>query len=72
MIAWDHRIVTHHQLVTTVDAGSQEQDAPTIGRGSLVRSCRSGPGDMEFGLEDKVDLKMAGLLGPYLSRVLVD
>ncbi|RWV95626.1 hypothetical protein GW17_00041733 [Ensete ventricosum] len=31
MIAWDHRIVTHHCPVTTADAGPQEQDAPTIG-----------------------------------------
>ncbi|RWW42885.1 hypothetical protein BHE74_00051506 [Ensete ventricosum] len=31
MIAWDHRIVTHHRLVTTSNVGPQEQDAPTIG-----------------------------------------
>ncbi|RZR91768.1 hypothetical protein BHM03_00019953 [Ensete ventricosum] len=65
MIACDHRIETHHCPVTTADARPQEQDAPTIGaRGSLMRSCKSGPRDMELSLEDKTDLKRAGLLGP--------
>ncbi|RWV92526.1 hypothetical protein GW17_00045087 [Ensete ventricosum] len=40
------------------DAGLQEQDAPTTGaRGSLMKSCRSGPKDMELNLEDKADWK---------------
>ncbi|RWW56538.1 hypothetical protein BHE74_00036739 [Ensete ventricosum] len=63
MIAWDHRIVTHHRLVTTADAGHQEQDVPTIGpRGTLVRNCKSRPREMELNLENKADLKRAGLL----------
>ncbi|RWW60108.1 hypothetical protein BHE74_00032910 [Ensete ventricosum] len=31
MIAWDHKIVTHHRLDTTADVGLQEHDAPSTG-----------------------------------------
>ncbi|RWV77170.1 hypothetical protein GW17_00062043 [Ensete ventricosum] len=67
MATWEHQLETHHRTITITDVGPQEQDAPTIGaRGSLIRSCRSRPRDMELSLEDNIDLKMAGLLGPYL------
>ncbi|RWW79617.1 hypothetical protein BHE74_00012084 [Ensete ventricosum] len=29
MITWDHRIVTHHDPATTIEAGSQEPETPT-------------------------------------------
>ncbi|RWV86788.1 hypothetical protein BHE74_00053941 [Ensete ventricosum] len=54
MIAWNHGIATHYRPVTTIDAGPQEHDVPTIGpRGTLVRSCRSRSRDMKLNLEDK-------------------
>ncbi|RWV78307.1 hypothetical protein GW17_00060741 [Ensete ventricosum] len=72
MIAWDHEIVTHHRPVTTADAGSQEQDVPTIGpRGTLVRNYRSRPRDMKLSHKDKVDLKRGGSVRTLARGVLI-
>ncbi|RWW69617.1 hypothetical protein BHE74_00022776 [Ensete ventricosum] len=71
MIVWDRKIVTHHCPDTAADAGLQEHGAPSIGttrkpHEELQIRTRS------LSLEDKADLKRTGLLGPQLSRVLVD
>ncbi|RRT68249.1 hypothetical protein B296_00027092 [Ensete ventricosum] len=71
MIVWDCRIATHHCPDTAADTGLQEHGAPSIGttrkpHEELQIKTRS------LSLEDKADLKRTGLLGPQLSRVLVD
>ncbi|RWW53581.1 hypothetical protein BHE74_00039914, partial [Ensete ventricosum] len=51
--------------ITNGDAGPQEQDVPTIGpRGTLVRSYRSRPRDMELSLE-------GGSIRTLARRVLI-
>ncbi|RZS03304.1 hypothetical protein BHM03_00033473 [Ensete ventricosum] len=69
MITWDHRIETHHRPITTIDVRPQEQNALTTrARGSLMRSYKSGPRDME--LLANLDLTLEITLSLKSARVL--
>ncbi|RRT47148.1 hypothetical protein B296_00001142 [Ensete ventricosum] len=77
MIARDRRIVTHHRVVTTTDAGPQEQDAPTIGTTRepheelQIRTRRQGIGVVGSGscfLELELELELELLGVGVLSR----
>ncbi|RRT38387.1 hypothetical protein B296_00041073 [Ensete ventricosum] len=81
IIVWDRKIVMHHRPCTTTpdgeiqdNAGSSDHSAPTMDTTRKLqgeqktRTRRS----WSLSLEDKADLKRAGLLGPQLSWVLVN
>ncbi|RWW65310.1 hypothetical protein BHE74_00027384 [Ensete ventricosum] len=81
MITWDRRIAMHHHPNTTTTNGdiqdnarSQDYGAPTADTTMKLQEelQTMTQSSSSLSLEDKADLKRAGLLGPQLSRVLVD
>ncbi|RWW39879.1 hypothetical protein BHE74_00054748 [Ensete ventricosum] len=69
-VADGHVLKCDRKYKTTLDR--RIMMLPQGPRGSLIKSCRSGLRVRSLSLEDKNDLKRTGLLGPQLSRVLVD
>ncbi|RZS12286.1 hypothetical protein BHM03_00043709 [Ensete ventricosum] len=77
-IAWDRRITTHHRPDTTTtdkeiqdNARPQDHDTPTTDatRKPHEKLSTRTRNSWSLSLEDKADLKRAGLIGPQLSRV---
>ncbi|RZS06176.1 hypothetical protein BHM03_00036795 [Ensete ventricosum] len=81
MIAWDRKIAMHHRPDTTTTDGEIQDNVGPQDHGALTVDTTSKlqeelqtrtQSSWSHNLGDKVDLKRAGLLGPRLSRVIVD